>query len=272
MLKLLSQPDLQGDGIVHVPRMLRYDEETYTMIMEDVGALPSLKGWFVPSVDSSVCASIGDALGRYLAKFHNFTAEHRDTILTFNENITAKNLSSTLYFGRLPSVAAEFGFTDSCFEEAARAGEREVQESQEVLTLGDFWTGNVLVSTTPKLRLFALDFELSKPGTAAFDIGQMAAEMYCLAAFRDYDKGMIMLEAFLTAYKQESESKRSIDALKVAIRIGAHLLVIMPRAWGTEGGDEKVREVAGIGAELVRLGCKRSADELQRSIVNPLLS
>ncbi|KAI9659368.1 MAG: hypothetical protein M1821_001626 [Bathelium mastoideum] len=272
MLNLFSQLDWQGDSIVHVPKILQRDEERHVLVLEDAGPLPSLKLWFTAVVDASTCVAIGSALGAFLAKFHNSTAGQRELMSGFTDNATAKNLSSTLYFGRLPGAAAEFGFTDDCFKEAAKVGEREVWQSEDVLTLGDFWTGNILVSTQPELRLFALDFELAKPGTAAFDVGQMAAEMYCLAAFKDHHKGLVMLEAFLEAYMKGREGESSVDATKVAVRIGAHLLVVMPRAWNNEVDDGRICEVVKVGAELVRIGWEGNLEKLGTSIVRPLLN
>ncbi|CAG8617461.1 4915_t:CDS:2 [Scutellospora calospora] len=123
------------------------------------------------------------------------------------------------------------------------AAEVEVLTANEVWTIGDFWTGNVLVSSpddqsVPKLTV--LDFELAKPGTAAFDVGQMGAEMLCLAHFR--------------------------YAAAVAVRIGAHLFTIMPRAWTAEYGEEKVGLALQQGLELLKIGWKRDEAALRKSI------
>jgi aminoglycoside/choline kinase family phosphotransferase len=71
--------------------------------------------------------------------------------------------------------------------EAAQVAADEVLTANEVWTLRDFWTGNVLVSAPdghdePEVTI--LDLELAKPGIAAFDIGHIGAEMLCPARFR----------------------------------------------------------------------------------------
>ena len=147
----------------------------------------------------------------------------------------------------------------------------QVLHSNDVLTLGDFWTGNVLVDhgeAEHELKLTVLDFELSKPGTAEFDVGQMAAEMYCLSAFRDQERGSALLDSFLKAYRQS----RNVDAAKVAIRIGAHLFVIMPSAWSTEASQDKIEDALAIGAELVRIGVEKDVDGLRGSMLHELFS
>ncbi|KAL9097473.1 MAG: hypothetical protein Q9165_000369 [Trypethelium subeluteriae] len=271
MLDFLSQPSLQDNGIVRPPKLLHYDEQHQVVVIEDLGALPSLKRVFTSAITSTTSKAIGHALGRFLAKVHSSTAGRQDLLSEFANNTGGRDLSATLYFKRLPSAAAKFGYADDYFKEAARVGEAEVRESQEVLTLGDFWTGNVLVSVTPELRLYPLDFEFAKPGTAAFDVGQMAAEMYCFAMFRDYEKGMAMFESFLRAYREARGSEELVDAGKVAIRIGAHLLIIMPSAWSNEADDERIREVARKGASLIKIGWQGGLVELRESIVKPLL-
>ena len=270
MLALLDDPDMLGNGIVRVPTIYYRDPANHLVTMKDVGALPTLKSWFTPSIDSATSVTIGRGLGKFLAKVHACTTtKNKGWISIFNDNTTAKDLSSTLFFGRLPDAAAQFGYTDEYFKEVAKEGAREVQESQDVLTLGDFWTGNILVSKDPELRLYAVDFEFAKPGTAEFDIGQMAAEIYCLARFKDHDKGSAMLDAFLKAYGEE-RGEGLVDAAKVAIRIGVHLLTVAPTAWRNEVDEGKIREIAKTGAELVKMGWEKDVDKLEQSIVKSL--
>ncbi|KAF2235721.1 hypothetical protein EV356DRAFT_575535 [Viridothelium virens] len=271
MLEFLSRSSMQDSDIVRPPKLLHYDEQHQVVITEDLGALPSLKGWFTPAINPTTSEAIGHALGRFLAKVHISTAGRQDLLSDFAGNADGRDLSATLYFKRLPSAAAKFGYADDYFKEVARVGEAEVRESQEVLTLGDFWTGNVLVSTTPALRLYPLDFEFAKAGTAAFDVGQMAAEMYCFAMFRDHEKGMVMLESFFRAYREVTGSEELVDAAKVAIRIGAHLLMIIPSAWSNEADDEQIREMVRKGASLIRIGWEGNSVELRESIVESLL-
>lgn len=142
-----------------------------------------------------------------------------------------------------------------------------------MLTIGDFWTGNVLVDDAEanmqsdnSFKLWAVDFELAKPGTAAFDVGQMAAEIACIARFRDEKNGMALLESFLRAYK----SKREVDPAKVAIRIGAHWITMGQMGWGQVAGEEGIKNLVADGVELVRAGWKADASFLRQSVVGTL--
>jgi aminoglycoside phosphotransferase (APT) family kinase protein len=134
--------------------------------------------------------SVGKRLGSYLAHIYNTTADDTALKATFNANTIAKKISSAVYFAALPDAAEKYGYTQPFIKTAAGFAADQVLTAQEVWTHGDFWTGNVLVSapdwqSEPELTI--IDLELAKPGTAAFDIGQMGAEMLCLARFRHQD-------------------------------------------------------------------------------------
>lgn len=274
-MEWLSTPEMQSDSTIRIPKLLHYDRENRILMLEDAGPLPSLKAWMTELADVSTCMSIGEAVGRFLAHMHNSTAGDQELLAEFNGNETAKYLSGKLYFGGLPAAATRFGYTDDFLAEAARVGEEEVMQRSDVLTMGDFWTGNVLVSSPASgdedLHLYVLDLELSKPGTAEFDIGQMAAEMWCLARFRRNarEQGLALIAAFLDSYHHARKSP--VDAAKVAIRIGAHLLVIMPRAWASEAAAEEIAGAAAEGREFVRMGWERDEVALRRSVLSPLM-
>lgn len=184
-LQLLAQAQFQaGDGGVRPPQCLHFDRDNWVLILEDAGDLPTLKSWLQPGkITTEDAQTLGRNLGHYLATIHETSTNQPALLSDFTGNETAKSLSSQLYFGMLPSAAAQHGFEGEHIQKAAEQGKADVLKGTECLTLGDFWTGNVLVSN-PK-ELYVLDFELTKPGTPDFDIGQMAAEMYCLACFRD---------------------------------------------------------------------------------------
>lgn len=188
--------------------------------MEDVGNIASLKSWLTVDSPRDQVSSVGRGLGAYLAHVHNTTVNDSATKEAFSSNAIGKEVSSSVYYAGLPVEARKFGYTQPFITAAAKFAENEVLTANEVWTLGDFWTGNVLVSapsehSEPKLTV--LDLELAKPGTAAFDIGQMGAEMLCLARFRSEDRGSLLLRTFFQAYKMER--KATVDAAAVAIRM-----------------------------------------------------
>lgn len=267
---------------------MHFDKDSHVLIMQDMGALPSLKSWLQTTSPAEQIASIGRTLGNYLADFHNNDnaaveawfgggdgdgGDSSSSDSKEKNNVVGRNLSASVYFSALPDAAAKYGYTDPWIAAAAKAAEVEVLTAKEVWTLGDFWTGNILVSAPddqsvpPKVTV--LDFELLKPGTAAFDVGQMGAEMFCLALFRCPEQGYLLLRTFFRAYR--AERKGVVDAAAVAVRIGAHLFTIMPRAWTADYGEEKVRLALQRGFELLKIGWERDEAALRKSIVGVLM-
>jgi aminoglycoside phosphotransferase (APT) family kinase protein len=188
--------------------------------MEDAGDLPSLKSWLRADTPPNQIISVGQSLGSYLAHIHNTTADDSALKAAFSSNTIAKNVSSSVYFAALPAAAEKFGYTQPFIAAAAQYAAEQVLTANEVWTLGDFWTGNVLVSAPHEQdepEVTVLDLELAKPGTSSFDIGHMGAEMLCLARFRHQDQGSLLLETFFRAYRASSDV--SVDAAAVAIRM-----------------------------------------------------
>lgn len=205
---------------VRVAHLITFDSDTHTLIMEDAGNVPSLKSWLTADSPRDQVTSVGQGLGSYLAHVHNTTATDSEVKEAFGSNVIGKNVSSSVYYGGLPAAARKYGYTQPFITAAAEFAQKEVLTANQVLTLGDFWTGNVLVSAPHgqgEPRLTVHDLELAKPGTAAFDIGQMGAEMLCLARFRSEEQGSLLLQSFFQAYK--TERKADVDAAAVAIRM-----------------------------------------------------
>lgn len=274
-LQVLARAEFQGGGgVVRPPGCLHFDRDNWVIILEDAGDLLTLKSWLQPDkITIEDAQTVGVNLGQYLAIVHEASTRQPDLLSDFTGNETAKTLSSQLYFGMLPSAAAQHGFEGEHIQKAADQGKANVLEGFECLTLGDFWTGNVLVSNAKEL--FVLDFELTKPGTPDFDVGQMAAEMYCLACFRDAELGNALLKAFLKWYEEGRKQGVSMELVaKVAIRIGAHLMVMMPTAWSVrseEASEEQVKEQLKVADRLLKMGVERDEKALRRSIIAPLL-
>jgi hypothetical protein len=116
--------------------------------MEDAGDLPSLKSWLRADTPPSQITSVGQSLGSYLAHIHNTTADDSALKAAFSSNTIAKNVSSSVYFAALPAAAEKYGYTQPFIAAAAQYAAEQVLTANEVWTLGDFWTGNVLVSWT----------------------------------------------------------------------------------------------------------------------------
>lgn len=267
--------DLSHPDSVKFPDVLHYDAEAHVLVLQDLGDVPSLKAWLTPSSPVETCARIGASLGRFFAGVHGVRLKNPGVMEQFAGNETARRLSALVYYDNLPRAAEAFGYRDGFIAEAAADAAREVMEAKEVLTLGDAWPGNVLVSGSVgagledlKVELYMIDLELSKPGTAAFDIGQMAAELYCMARFVDQERGGLLLQNFLREYRA---CGGQTSAAKVAIRVGAHFVVIGPMAWGERIGKTKLEELVADGIKLISAGWREDVSALQETMLAPLL-
>lgn len=268
-LALLSQPPFHHPGI-RVPATYHFLKHHWLLLLEDLGPLPSVKSYLAPGLSTSQASTIGTILGSYLANIHNNTSTNNATILSqFSGNETARTLSSSFYFTQLPAIAAEHGYSGPHIQTAADQAIHDINHGNEVLTLGDFWTGNVLIDPEA-LELYVIDLELAKPGTADFDIGQMAAEMYFVAAFRDHTLGMAALRAYFQAYRAQRQEK--VDVAKVAIRIAAHIFVIGTRYWQADADAQNFKKQLVVADELLRLGVARDENALRDTIVGSLIS
>jgi len=146
------------------------------------------------------------------------------------------------------------------------------------LTMGDFWTGNIIVclgdtnndSQLSLERVYVLDWELAKPGLAGLDVGQFCAEMHLLRRFSPLcdESVTTTLNAFFEAYRNEFEV--GVEIVKdAAVHVGAHLVAWTPRVpWG---GKERTRDVVNEGVEYLVEGYTGTREWLGGSIVGPLL-
>jgi hypothetical protein len=122
---------------------------------------------------------------------------------------------------------------------------------------------SVLLPTTPienDASLFIIDFESMQLGLPAGDVGTMIAEMYALYLYKSIEAGLWIITGFVQAYGYVSDD----FAFRAALQVGAHLVcttTVFP-GWGTE---EKVKEVAGVGRDIVVHAWKRDRTWFERS-------
>ncbi|KAJ7049512.1 kinase-like domain-containing protein [Mycena amicta] len=139
----------------------------------------------------------------------------------------------------------------------------EIHAAKTSLTMGDFWTGNVIVANI-------IDWELAKPGVLALDVSQFCAEVHCISVFKPEkaDSANALIRAFLTEYRAHCGDMEDNFAGTAAKHLGAHLVTIAPTVgWGTP--EESVKAVEE-GLMYLQEGC--SAKWLrERSIFAPLV-
>jgi 5-methylthioribose kinase len=232
--------------------------------MEDCGEdsqnLKALMSAAPPSVP--VAQEIGRALGQFLGRLHSWGTVDPKMIDFFDENEQAKvtdvsaitlfsfmnvfgqRITSWITYGRListlttddiPAVALLPEKVPESDLDDIRAiiTERtnEIFTERATLTMGDFWTGNVMVNLRTDAAtgetsfggVYIIDWELAKAGVAALDVGQFCAEMLTLTLFKldAVEASKALIEAFLTEYRAHCGEMAPHFANVVAKHMGA---------------------------------------------------
>lgn len=164
-------------------------------------------------------------------------------------------------------------------EQIARETSKAIIDADSVFTMGDFWTGNVVVRTAQYGqgditvdRIFVIDWEVTKPGLPYLDFAQIVAELYLLRRFCDHTKESVdnAIDAFFSAYKELGDVNEAF-ARGAAAHFGAHLVAWTPRAGWEPRPKNRVREVVHEGIDYLLLSYGGKLEALKQSIIGPLL-
>ena len=280
-----------ADTIVSVPRLYYEDKANRILIMSDCGEnSKTLKALFQnnpPSVD--VSQIIGRSLGIFLAYLHKSTPENKKS---FGGNRQTREIAALISYGWIISTLSPKGEDPILIDPPidlppndivnlkAHADDMATRmtSSDDVLSMGDFWPGNILVSFTPDLepRLTVVDWEVVGPGLAGIDLGQFLAEMHTLRIFHPTSRNAVeaVISSLIDAYRETVlQHNSSTDfvgmAWDAASRLGTHLISCTPRVpWGSKA---QTREVVLEGVEYLRRVSSRDQEWLKTSIVGGLL-
>ncbi|KAK7051882.1 APH domain-containing protein [Favolaschia claudopus] len=294
-LRRVKQNVLCRDGLATVPTVYHFDEKAHVIIMEDCGegsqTLKALMREHPPT--PAVAQDIGRALGEFLGRLHSWGANDSKLLDYFCQNELGKKITSWITYDRLipiltstpphPAVSLLREPVPESDLDDIRAiiNERtkEIHTSRETFTMGDFWTGNILVNLRVNpdgsrsfAGVYVVDWELAKAGVAALDVGQFCAEMLCLDIFHRESAGESsrkLIEAFLTEYRRIYAGLMKEHFANVAAKhVGAHLVTIAPEVnWGPP--EESVKAVE-LGLEYLMEGCSDRWVR-ERSILAPLM-
>ena len=269
---------LPSNSLARVPTVYLHDESNHAIIMEDAGRdAVNLKELLRRSNPPSPAtgAVIGRVLGEFIAKLHAWgkTDQGRASLDSFDGNPQARNICAWATYGRLVDTIT--GKSESiplihdpplqvASEELDRisklAEERaeEMRVSRETMTMGDFWPGNVLVDldrgsdgSEEKLRkVLVVDWEVARPGVAAFDVGQFQGEIFTVQHFNPVcgPVGEALNAAFLEGYLS---IQPELDRQKAAQHSAMHLVIWTPRV-GWEPA-EKTRALVEHGLRSITL-------------------
>lgn len=269
---------LPSDSLARVPVTYLHDEANHVIIMEDAGRdAVNLKELLRrPNPPSAVTgAAIGRALGEFIARLHAWgkTDQGRTSLDFFDGQPQARDIAAWAMYGRLVDTITgksetiplihdpPLPVTSEKLEEISKFAEeraKEIRSSRETMTMGDFWPGNVLVDldrgdngSEEKLRkILVVDWEVARPGAAAFDVGQFRAEIYTVRHFNPAcsPASEALDAAFLEGYLSVEPE---LDRQKAAQHLATHLVIWTARV-GWEPAD-KTRALVEHGLRSITL-------------------
>ncbi|KAF9570079.1 Carboxy-terminal domain (CTD) phosphatase [Mortierella alpina] len=256
---------------VKVPRVLYWDHKNNIVIQEDAGVNSThLKG-FISSLahppSPQLAKEIGGSLGEFIARLHLYGFRHRSELYpTKMANTEALGLSRLILYDQFSGAAKNKYMEDQpqsdrdVIDLAGKWGGDRLMNEPETLAHGDFWPGNFLVDTVAGCdeiaikHIFIVDWEMSRYGPAAMDLGQFMAEAFSLNKYRHPCEEM--MTSFLEAYCRISGDRLTTLDLKTAvIHCGGHLMAWTPyTGWFNDDVEHeaKAKEITLIGAEFIK--------------------
>ncbi|KAK5654672.1 hypothetical protein OQA88_6995 [Cercophora sp. LCS_1] len=269
---------------VRTPKLHHFDPSTNTQVQEYLPDSIDLKNYALkylppqtPPALKEQCLGIGRGLGSWLRRFHAWAAlpEQSGLRKTAADNRTLQQIKHRTYYewalatiDRYPGILAN---ARSVFEEIKAVADEELADDDKLQVVhGDFWTGNALLPKQPidtpvQTPMFIIDWEVLSLGVPLRDVGQMVAELAMLQLFKDITAGTWLVEGFLEGYGNFTRD----EALRIAIHVGCHLVVIggsVP-GWGSQADIERV---VAFGRDTMLRGWEKDAAWFKGSVLGRL--
>ncbi|KAF8513992.1 kinase-like domain-containing protein, partial [Hysterangium stoloniferum] len=287
--------------IISLPTIFYEDRVNRVIIMSDAGINSlNLKDLLLKSPPSvEISHTLGRALGKFLAEMHVATHDAKNSLDApgvilkgeFSRNPQARTISALVSYGWLvrtlsPTPGSQLEALVTPIIDAAQVQQineisevmrKRIIESNDVLSMGDLWSGNILVSSDAGVHVNIIDWELAKPGLAGLDIGHCFAELHQMRFFYPASKNSVtaIISSFTAAYRETVlESGSGLNLVEVArfaaSRAGTHMVVLTPQIPSWKKGEEKQREMMKEGIEYITRAHGGDDKWLKESIVGGL--
>jgi hypothetical protein len=259
--------------------VIRYDAEIHVLQMEDRGSRDLKSAYADPDLDIK---ALGTRLGSWLARLHIITSSAAVLPIIkeqFN-NVSGKSIYRTNFNG-LGASLEKFGYDSELGERMNQKFGALLETDEVCLSHGDFWPANVIVAdsdskcSSPDLTI--VDWELTRIGNGATDVGQFAAEAWILETYSDSKAthcsaertgGRGLVEGFLKAYLAERRLSHD-DKLRVAAQFGTHI-AYLPGVVSYTAGSRQPMDMVRIGNEMLQMIDTGDITSLQGSILGLL--
>jgi Ser/Thr protein kinase RdoA (MazF antagonist) len=214
-------------------------------------------------------------LGKWLATLHNASRNDpkmatQNAIRSVGDNENAAKMYRHSYVN-LHLALSNYGHDVNLAERVNNEFGSLLTTDEECLCHGDFWPGNVLLraaqTTATQYQysntfvnptgLTIVDWEMSRQGSSATDVGQFAAEAFLLDRFRG-DRGLRVdfLDAYILARRWDKNSSiKGPWIIRMAIHWAVHVAFWPTRVtWANEAGTQELVDI-GVGVMRLALDC-----------------
>jgi thiamine kinase-like enzyme len=260
-----------SESAAHTVELLEYDSDSKLLNIGYGGSCNLKEAYGLPGLDTR---EVAYDLAKWLATLH---LRSRDLCIEVpRQNVTIgasggnNEIAVKIYrhsYNNLHTALLEYGHEARLAEQINAEFGSLLSSDNECLCHGDFWPGNVLwrpkdlgsfdnsgiQKSTHELTI--IDWEMSRRGTSATDVGQFAAEAFLLDRFRG-GRGLRahFLDAYLTA-RREAENGEPIGKRwirRMATHWAVHVAFWPTRvSWTDREGTQKLVDIGGGVLKLV---------------------
>jgi Ser/Thr protein kinase RdoA (MazF antagonist) len=262
----LLKAQLPGSAVRPVG-LYSYDQEAKLLCIEDGGERELKNAYTDERLDVT---KIGEELGRWLAALHKCSTKTSLSLGGLNDLKANNPIGVAIYrhsYKNLSSALAKFGHDARLGEHIDEEFGSKLATDNDCVCHGDFWPGNVLLQFRNEAErdvdLTVVDWEMTRRGTSATDVGQFAAEAFLLDRFRG---GRGLLRAFLDAYVAASKDGRIFGKnwmTRVAVHWAVHVAFWPTRVEWTD--TEGTQKLVDIGVAVLKAVVDGDSEKLRAS-------
>ncbi|KAH8724807.1 kinase-like domain-containing protein [Phaeosphaeriaceae sp. PMI808] len=255
----------------HAVQVHSYDSTNKLLRISDGGHQNLKEAYTEPTID---IRDVATNLANWLATLHTTSRTTAIQVPTQGKTIGPDNntIAVNVYrysYNNLHAAFAKFNQDSDLAHRINSTFGSLLATDNECLCHGDFWPGNVLVrinaENAPDLAI--VDWEISRRGTSATDVGQFAAEAFLLDRFRGgRDMRRHFLDAYLRARMRGGDGGKGVGkewVRRVAVHWAVHVAFWPTRVeWCDEG---ETRKLVDIGVEVMRCVLESDWEKLMKS-------
>ncbi|QRV90303.1 phosphotransferase enzyme family protein [Ceratobasidium sp. AG-Ba] len=256
---------------VQLPRVLHYDPETYTLIMTDLAPARMLSSILIEAFENgtieAVSAQLGVAVGDFMGRFHRWSSMPNQEALRmrFLENSVSRETVLGIHCWLMNTTAEKYGMKKDWMDEMTKEGMADAAAGGTVIAMADFWFDNVLVITEPELRIYIIDWEMSRCARPELDVAHFATAAHSVVhLYPSSVTNFKLMRNFMRGYNDHFK----LDVVQVALLAGRDVLAFGGMMPWIRHRDEGVKQaIAQCGADLLEAARTGDVEGIRQNVV-----